>query len=239
MRIGQSRMTGFLRGCVAVLLAFLIACFWYVAGAALSAALPAAGRTQALTGQNHPVFLCEAPYHTDIALPLRDPRIDWRSELAGALPPWLDPEAYLLIGWGDAVFFTQVLHPEDMTPGRAIRALAGANPTAVRIVPVDARSVADYCMPLGVDTEGREAIIAHIRETFRRGPDGKPEFLATPVAGEVLVRARGRYGLFNTCNQWTAAALGKAGLPRAPFAPFSASVTGPLRRAQPPAGSGP
>lgn len=211
------------------MLALFIVCFWYLGAAALSATFPAPGRAQAAYPEQQAVFLCEAPFHTDIALPFRDPTINWREELAGSLPPWLGADTYLLFGWGDSVFFTQVLEPADLTPGRALSALAGANPTAVRIVPVAARSVAEYCMPLAVDAPGRSAIIDHIRESFRHDALGNPRFLATPVDGEILVHARGRYSLFNTCNQWTARALGKAGLARAGFAPFSSSVTRPVR----------
>lgn len=223
-----------LRATGALLLALFIVGSWYMAVAALSAVLPVSGRPQIPAAPGQAVFLCEAPYHTDIALPLQDPQMNWRGELAGALPSWLGPETYLLVGWGDAVFFSQVLHPDDMTPARAMSAIAGINPTAVRIVPVDARSVADHCMRLDVDPQGRKEIIEHIRASFRPGPDGRPQIITTPVSGEILIRARGRYSLFNTCNQWTATALGKAGLPRALFAPFSASVTGPLRAAHPP-----
>jgi hypothetical protein len=60
--------------------------------------------------------------------------------------------------------------------------------------------------------------------------DGNYQSIPTTVRGELLLAAKGRYSPFNTCNQWTAHALGKAGLPRASFAPFAWSVTQPLTR---------
>lgn len=213
------------------LIAAAILSFWYVGSAVLSATIPAGGRTQAPAEDEPQTYLCEAPFHTDIALPLRDALVNWERELQGALPPWMPPDTYLLFGWGDSVFFTRVLEPGDLTAGRALGALAGLNPAALRIVPVDGPSVEEYCAPITVDTEGRAALIAHIQDTFRFDADGVLKTIETPVPGEILVRARGRYSVYNTCNQWTAAALGKAGLPRAHFAPFSFSVTKPLKRA--------
>jgi uncharacterized protein (TIGR02117 family) len=219
-----------LKGAGLMVLAPGICAYWYVAVAAVSSALPASGRTQVPEEGDPPTYICEAPFHTDIALPLNDPLVSWYEELGATLPRWLPTDSYLLFGWGDSVFFRRVLHPEDMTASRALGALAGLNPAAMRIVPVDGRSVADFCQRLAVDREGRAALIERIRAIFRHDADGVLKTIPTPVDGEILVRAKGRYSMFNTCNQWTAGALGKAGLPRAAFAPFSFSVTRPLGR---------
>lgn len=229
MNIRQDKIWSFLKGAGLMLIALLILCFWYLGAAFVSAAMPLGGRAQIPSGSEPVTFICEAPFHTDIALPLNDPLINWQTELADALPYRLPPDTYLLFGWGDSVFFTQVLEPDDMTASRALSALAGANQAALRIVPVDGWSVQEYCEAMPVDAAGRAALIEHIRESFKPGTDGELQLIETPVPGEVLVKARGRYSLFNTCNQWTAAALGRAGLPRAAFAPFSFGVTKPLK----------
>lgn len=218
-----------LKGAAPTLAALLILCFWYLGAAWLSGKLPSGGRVQMVEAATPPTYLCEAPFHTDIALPLYDPLFNWSAELQDELPAWLPPDTYVLFGWGDSVFFTRVLQPEDMTPGRVLSALAGMNDTAVRIVPVDGASVNEFCKPIPVDDEGRAALIEHIRETFERDAEGGLSIIPTPVAGEILVHATGRYSMFNTCNQWTAAALGKAGLPRSLFAPFAWNVTSPLQ----------
>lgn len=232
MQIGYANIMTGLKVAGLAILALAIICFWYLGAAWLSEKLPAGGRAQLVDPGQPVTYLCEAPFHTDIALPLHDPIFNWTNELGNELPAWMPADTYILFGWGDSVFFTSVLQPEDMTARRVIGALAGLNPTAVRIVPVDGGSVDEFCDPITVDTEGRTALIAHIRATFQRGPEGELDTIPTPVAGEILVRAQGRYSMFNTCNQWTAAALGKAGLPRSLFAPFAWNVTSPLRAAQ-------
>lgn len=234
MKSAHTQIMTFFKGAGLSIAALLILCFWYLGAAWLSGTFPAGGRAQRADAATPVTYLCEAPFHTDIALPLYDPLFDWPEELKDELPAWLPPDTYILFGWGDSVFFTRVLQPRDMTPGRVLSALAGMNDTAVRIVPVDGGSVDEFCEPITVDDEGRAALIAHIRSTFERGRDGELGIIPTPVPGEILVHARGRYSMFNTCNQWTAAALGKAGLPRSVFAPFAWNVTAPLKDARPP-----
>lgn len=229
MQIRHAHIMTFLKGAGLTIAALLILAFWYLAAAFLSGTFPVGGRPQATLPGEPATYLCEAPFHTDIAIPLYDPAFNWANELKDELPSWMPPDTYVLFGWGDSVFFTSVLQPEDMTAGRVLSALAGLNETAVRIVPVDGGSVDEFCEPIPVDGDGRAALIEHIRETFERDSEGELRTLPTPVPGEILVKARGRYSMFNTCNQWTAAALGKAGLPRALFAPFAWNVTSPLQ----------
>lgn len=243
MKVRHAQIMSFLsgpglKGAGLLLVAILIVAFWYLAAAWLAVKFPAGGRPQLAEASTPATYLCEAPFHTDIALPLYDPLFNWSAELKDELPAWLPPDTYVLFGWGDSVFFTRVLQPEDMTAGRVISALAGLNDTAVRIVPVDGQSVDEYCDPVIVDDEGRAALIAHIRDTFEHNAEGELVIIPTPVPGEILVHAKGRYSMFNTCNQWTAAALGEAGLPRSLFAPFAWNVTAPLKdiTAPPPGG---
>ncbi len=211
---------------VAVLITIV---FVYGAAALISVQFPSKGPALAKGPADPPVFICEAPFHTDIALPLDDPDGSWRETFAGHLPDWLPGDIYLLFGWGDSVFFTRVMEPADLTPGRAITALLGLNRVAVRVVPVYGEDVRETCLPLGGGTEARAQLGAEIRKSFALTPDGALKRLSTPVEGELLIAAKGRYSPFNTCNQWTARVLGRAGFPRAAFAPFAFSVLDPLQ----------
>lgn len=210
---------------LAVLFAILFA---YGSAALISVRLPSSGPALAAGPAEPPVYICEAPFHTDIALPLDDPDSPWRKTFDGHLPDWLPDDIYLLFGWGDSVFFTRVMEPSDLTPGRALTALLGLNRVAVRVVPVYGEDVRESCLPLGGGDEARAKLGAEIRKSFALTPDGDLKRLATPVEGELLIAAKGRYSPFNTCNQWTARILGRAGFPRAAFAPFAFSVLEPL-----------
>ena len=209
--------------------AFAIACLWYAGAAWVSGLLPLGGKSASVPPARPAAFLCEAAFHTDIALPLDGEVINWRKELRGYLPEYLPRDTFLLFGWGDSVFFTEVLHPEDLTAGRALSALAGMNPVAMRIVPVYGSDVHAVCEPLPGGQDAKATLIHEILRSLRRNAEGDFVEIETPVFGELLLSAHGRYSPFTTCNQWTANALGKAGLPRAVFAPFAWNVTQPLR----------
>lgn len=216
---------------------FLLVCLIYLSAAWISASLPSKGRMQADAGTAGSIYLCEAPFHTDFAVPLNDPQANWRAELAGLLPWGLPEDTYLLFGWGDYRFFTEVFQLADLSAGVAVSALAGLNETAVRTLPVSGKDVRESCRQVALDSEGRAALFAHITETLERDDAGAVQSMPTDVYGEILLKAHGRYSPFNTCNQWTAEGLGKAGLPRAAFAPFTFSIMRPLAR-KPEAGDG-
>ncbi len=203
----------------------------YTAAAVMSALIPIDGRPQMLSGTELPVYACVTDVHADFALPLDDPQTDWRTELGPSLPQGLPPGTYLLLGWGDAVFFRDVLQMSDLTPERAATALAGRHPAVVRLVPIARPSGGGECQPLPLDDEGRLALAFHILDSLDRKTDGALTELPTHVEGETLLLAKGHWGAFNTCNQWASRALGAAGLPHAAFAPFSFGVTWPLKHA--------
>lgn len=211
------------------LAAFLIALLWYAGAAWISGLFPLTGKAAAIPPARPPAYLCEAAFHTDIALPLDGEILNWRKEFRGLLPDYLPRDTFLLFGWGDSVFFTEVLHPEDLTAGRALSALAGMNQVAMRIVPVYGSDVRAVCKPLPGGQETKRVLIDEILRSLRTDPEGNYVQMDTDVFGELLLAAHGRYSPFTTCNQWTANALGKAGLPRALFAPFAWSVTRPLK----------
>jgi uncharacterized protein (TIGR02117 family) len=213
-----------------VLTAIAVCAFWYLGAAWLAGKMPLKGKLAEVPPARPAAYLCEAAFHTDIALPLDGEVINWRKEFRGYLPDYLPRDTYLLFGWGDSVFFTKVLFPEDLTPERALSALAGMNPVAMRIVPVYGSDVRSVCRPLAGGQEATTVLIEQILGSLRTNMDGNYQSIPTDVRGELLLAAKGRYSPFNTCNQWTAHALGKAGLPRARFAPFAWSVTEPLTR---------
>lgn len=216
----------------ALALAGAIVCiFWYMAAAGLSGMFPTRGKLAHILPGKPAAYICEAAFHTDIALPLDGELINWRKEFRGFLPDYLPRDTYVLFGWGDSVFFTKVLFPEDLTATRALSALAGMNPVAMRIVPVYGSDVRTVCDPLPGGQEAKAVLIREILNSLKKDAEGAYRPIETAVPGELLLLAKGRYSPFNTCNQWTARALGKAGLPRAVFAPFAWSVTSPLRRA--------
>jgi uncharacterized protein (TIGR02117 family) len=222
-------MRGALRFGIRLLAALFLLILLYLIAALGFALLPVSGRMQQVDGEPV-VYVCTSPAHADMVLPSRDPLFEWSALFPAVARPDLPAEAYLAFGWGDLRVFREVPNWSDVRPSIALRALAGLNDTALRVVAVNPPADDPDCVKLTVDRAGRQALIDHIRATLSD---------ATPVAQdrlEAYYLAKGRYSPLRTCNQWVAEGLAAAGLPHARFAPFSFSITWPLETLRSPPG---
>ncbi len=199
------------------------------AGAAVMAATVLVRGDHQLADTGEPViFVCATPVHADILLPIADSAMDWRPVFPELLPVELPTGAMLAFGWGDLRFFRDVPEWSDLTLSLAVAALAGLNDVALRVSVVMPPQPTSDCVPLQVSKATRTSLGQYILSTLVRSGDGK---LTRHDGGSRFTgffAAHGRYGPLYTCNQWAADALAAAGLPHAPFAPFSFSVLWPL-----------
>lgn len=197
----------------------------FVAMAYLSAALPTTGRSQTPTALPE-IHLCTGMAHTDFAIPLALARSERFAPVSKHVPDNLPDDVFVMLGWGDYRFFSEVPTLSELRPGIAFGALTGQHDTALRIQLVSKAYMPEYCRPLPLDRQGQDAIAEHILETIVEPQIILPE----STFGLTYLKSNKRYGVFHTCNDWTSDALHKAGLPTARWnAPFAFSVTLPLR----------
>lgn len=222
-------MRGAIRFGVRFLAALLLLIVAYLIAALGFALWPQSGRTQQAEGEPV-VYVCTSLAHADIMMPSRDPLVDWGALFPTVARPDLPAEAYLAFGWGDLRFFRETPNWSDVRPTVALSALAGLNDTALRVVAVNPPANDPDCMPLEVDSAGRQALIDHVRATLADDAPAAQDRL------EAYYLAKGRYSPFRTCNQWVAEGLAAAGLPYARFAPFSFGITWPLETIRSPPG---
>ena len=221
MRIGLALIWRGVKWLLGAIMAFSAS---FAGLAFVSVLFPTDGRVQSPIADS-PIYLCAGFVHTDFAVPLALAR----SEDFGPVAPFVSenyPEdTFVLLGWGDYRFFTEVPTFADLRPGIALGALTGKHATAVRVQLIRQNSLRDFCRKLPLDRKGQAAIAAHIRETLA----APQTILPASEIGLTYLAANRRYGLFQTCNDWTSEALRKAGLPAARWhAPFAFSVTWPL-----------
>jgi uncharacterized protein (TIGR02117 family) len=158
-------------------------------------------------------------WHTDIAVRLVD------------VPPgsWPDadrvPGAEIIeIGWGDRDYFTA---PEE-TLALGVRAVLGSRGSALRVVwldgPIERHFPHSDVVEIPVARSDLPRLIGYVRDSYALTAEGAPIDLGPgPWPRSRYYLATGRYGLFNSSNQWTARALQSAGLP---FAPASSLTVG-------------
>jgi len=214
-----------LAGVIGVPVLLLLA---YALAAIAFALLPVSGRPQQLKGDEPVLYVCASLAHTDILLPIRDPLIDWRALFPDNVPDGLPSDAYLAIGWGDLAFYRETPTWADVKISVALDALLGGHATAFRVVAVNPPEAGGECRSLKVDQAGRQAVIDRVLSKLVRDAAGRPLMQPGSTWPIAYYLTKGRYGPFDTCNQWAASALAAAGLPHAKFAPFSFSVMWPL-----------
>lgn len=219
---------GALRFTLAVIAGFCLAGGSYAMVAFLCAVLPAGGREMAAADGEPPVYVCASIAHADVILPLHDPLQNWETLFPDVAPARLPQGVMLAIGWGDLNFFRDTPTWADVRFSTAARAVFGRGTVALRVVAVNPPKGTPDCLRLKIDRQGRQALIDHVRASLVLGADGKPQRQAGGEGFEAYYLAQGRYGPFNTCNQWASQGLGAAGLPHAWFSPFSFGVTWPL-----------
>jgi uncharacterized protein (TIGR02117 family) len=197
----------------------------YVGAALLSATFLVLGRTQVAT-IIAPIFVCADDVHADFVFPALDADSNWQGTFPTVATPDLPPDAYLTIGWGDLVFFTEIPNWGDVRPQHVIAAFAGTNPVALRVVATRQPQKSERCFELTLDRAGRQALADYVKASAATGE------IRQSSKYEIFVPAKGRYGPFHTCNQWIANGLAAAGAPHAWFSPFSFGVTWPLKQSR-------
>jgi hypothetical protein len=212
------------------LLASGVCAFWYVGAAWLAGAFHTGGKLGQVPPGKPAAFICEAAFHTDIALPLDGEIINWRKELRGYIPDYFAARhlSPVRLGRFGLLHESSVSGRSHDRPG-AFRPRGHETRSPCASCPSTDRDVREVCEPLPGGQAAKRVLIDEILGSLKRDSEGAYRQIDTTVPGELLLLAKGRYSPFNTCNQWTASALGKAGLPRALFAPFAWSVTKPLK----------
>jgi uncharacterized protein (TIGR02117 family) len=205
--------------------AIFVAVIVYVVAAIANAVLPIAGRDQAAILESVPFYVCADAVHADFVMPLHDVNAGWENIFSEVATSDKRASAYISIGWGDLVFFTDIPSWGDVRPQHVASLFTGQNPVALRVLAVREPIQSDGCIVLQIDEVGKQALIGYIKQSVVSSGHGLRKFVS-PY--EAYYATTGRYGPLHTCNQWIADGLGAAGLSHAWFAPFSFGVTWPL-----------
>lgn len=160
--------------------------------------------------------------HTEIAMPLVTPGMDWRPVFPAAdIDASFRPYTHVAVGWGERTFFLQTPKWSDLDPLVAASALVGGEGVL---------HVAHYVRPAPSD----DYRVLHLRPreyrvladdiASRLDPPGTREILDGYDRHDVFYTARGTYHLGNTCNQWTSDRMAAAGIEIGHWTPFSGGV---------------
>ena len=169
-----------------------------------------------------PILVGTNGIHTEIAMPLVTPEMDWRSVFpASDLPASNRPYSHVAVSWGEREFFLETPTWSDVNPLTVIAAMFGGEGVVhvahyVRPAPSE-----DYRV-LNLRPDEYRALVEAI--TSQLDSASSREVLPGYDRYDVFYTARGTYHLGNTCNQWTADRLASAGVETGWWTPFSGGV---------------
>ena len=159
------------------------------------------------------IVLLDNHWHTNLILRTADLPTDLRTQL-----PEYAANEYVMIGWGDEGFY----RASAVTSGLVPQALFFSRGSVLRVDGFDGppeewwASTNDvYRIP--TSRASLQKVIDHVARSFQRDAGGHLIDGGTLPYNARFYLALGRYGVFHTCNQWTARALHDAGLPVTPF----------------------
>jgi len=168
--------------------------------------------------------------HLDLILPVQQGRHDWRAVFQPAdfqtLPSTVN---FVAIGWGDADFYLNTPHWQDLSIKTAAAALFGQNPSLLHVEYLAEADFQTTHIRIGAADYARLA--AFVSAKVRRS-NGLAHAKVVPGAsyfgGDAFFEATGSYSPIHTCNSWVGDALRSGGVRMGVWTPFVVNVTGAL-----------
>lgn len=189
------------------------------------------------TGPRIEAYVISNGVHTDLVLPVRTPRLDWRTVFDPAAFPTAPADAaFVAIGWGDREFYLNTPEWRDLTVGRALGALSGRGRTLLHVTWLRRGELGPRAWHVPVDGAGHDRLVDHVLATL----PGTPPAVAVPghyTRADAFFEARGAYDALTTCNTWTGRALREAGVPVSAWTPFAGNVVRQLAPVTPASGT--
>ena len=197
--------------------------------AALALGLMPANRDFAPARDGVEIAISASLFHADLILPIDAAGIDW----AGWCPPEAfggAPAAHIAFGWGDRDFYLETRTLADLKPLVALKALGYSRDTVLHVAYVDAAVWRAAPRRVVLTREAYRRLAAYVRASFRTDAAGRPLKRPEPGYGtrDAFYDARGTYSPFETCNEWLATGLRRAGVRTGWWAPFAFGITAHL-----------
>jgi hypothetical protein len=182
-------------------------------------------------------YVVDNGYHTEIALP--SAFVHARGGASDQALSQLSPSPWVMIGWGDAAFYTG----RGWSPRRIGEALDAAlppsNASRLRLTPLardPSEAFGGAALRLTLSEAGAERMLRRLEHAFRRLQDGTPvRAPSAPHHGAALFfEGAEDFGFPKLCNNWTGDVVAYAGLPVTPALHLTPQgLMWDLRRASP------
>lgn len=169
------------------------------------------------------IFVEDNGVHTGIVVPAVAAGFDWRGVVRpqDIADPRHTAHGWIAFGWGDAGFYRNTPRWADLRPATALGAIFGGGPTVLHVEHIGRPTRSARVRSLLLRPAEYRRLAGYIRASFAEGP---PASVHGYGAHDAFYAARGRYGVFRTCNEWTGGALRHAGVRMGAWTPLPPSV---------------
>ena len=176
------------------------------------------------------IFIRSSDIHTDFVMPISSEgtEIDW----GGLFPPQhfqapLSGAKYVAVGWGSRGFYVETKTWADLKISTLLGTLFTPSESVLHV-----EYLWDFVPGPSMDEvlltkEQYGELTAFVKSTIGETDATGAAVLATEVSYsdyDRFYRSRGRYHMYNTCNQWTGRGLSRAGVPTGIWTPLVAHV---------------
>jgi len=173
------------------------------------------------------IYILSNGIHTDLVLPAITEYKDWTKEVKFENTLSGDTAMnYLAFGWGDKGFYLETPSWADLKFSTAFKAVFYLDGSAVHTRYYKRMDEDDHCKKIKLTAENYQKLISYIENSFETESSKIPECIKEAHYGshDSFYEAKGRYGLFNTCNTWTNKGLKICGARACVWTPFDKGI---------------
>jgi uncharacterized protein (TIGR02117 family) len=131
---------------------------------------------------------------------------------------------HAMIGWGHGRVYRNAQYWRDVRSGDIASAIFGSNYTTLHIYHLIDPQPAGHRKRFYVSEAQYKHIVADVRGTFRLAKDGNSKAYPAYGPNNLFYDSNGRYTAINTCNEWTASILRRAGVRIGIWTPMAGGV---------------
>jgi uncharacterized protein (TIGR02117 family) len=178
------------------------------------------------------IFVTDNGVHTSIVMPV----ISGEYDLHDYIPEEKlreensRPYNYYAFGWGDKEFYMNTPDWSDLELSIALQAMLWPTQSVIKVSGYYILGEDEYTVKVNLSEEAYKILYDFLIDSFDKTEDGDLQYVAEGYGRrDAFFKARRKYHLFFTCNNWTAIGLRRAGLPTPLYPVFSSSIIHHLR----------
>ena len=174
------------------------------------------------------IYILTNGVHTDIVMPVKNPQIDWSTEIKFHNTVSKDSlMEYVALGWGDKGFYLETPTWADLKFSTAFKAAFSLSTSAIHATFYKNMNEGEACKKISISKEQYARLIKFVKNSFMTNSNGNFIHIVTNAnygKDDAFYEANGSYSLFHTCNTWANNGLKTCGQKACLWTPFDTGI---------------